>query len=119
VHAPLQPAKTEFPEGTAVSKTAVPVGSRAEQEVTAFVQLIPPELLVTDPLPFPVTITSSVWPGTKFAVTDSSAFMTTEQVEIPEQLPLQPVKAEPKMYGVAMSVTVVPLAKLAEQEVPH
>jgi hypothetical protein len=49
--------------------------------------------------------------------------MTTEQVEIPEQLPLQPVKAEPepKMYGsaTAISVTVVPLAKLAEQIVPH
>jgi hypothetical protein len=45
--------------------------------------------------------------------------MTTEQVEVPEQLPLQPVKAEPKMYGSAISATVVPLAKLAEQMVPH
>ena len=61
VHAPLQPAKTEFPEGTAVSKTAVPVASRAEQEPPAFVQLIPPELLVTAPLPFPAKITFNVW----------------------------------------------------------
>jgi hypothetical protein len=61
VHAPLQPSKAEFPEGTAVSKTAVPVASRAEQEPPAFVQLIPPELLVTDPLPFPAKVTLSVW----------------------------------------------------------
>jgi hypothetical protein len=61
VHAPFQPSKTEFPEGTAVSKTAVPLASRAEQEPPAFVQLIPPELLVTDPLPFPAKVTLSVW----------------------------------------------------------
>jgi len=48
-------------------------------------------------------------------VTDRAALMATVQV-VPETAsqPLQPVKREPKA-GVAVSVTVVPLIKFAEQ----
>jgi len=46
-------------------------------------------------------------------VTDWLEFMVTLQAPVPEQAPDQPVNAEPEV-GVAVSVTAVPLAKLAE-----
>ena len=53
--------------------------------------------------------------GAKFAVTLRAAVMARVQVvAVPVQAPLQPVKAEPAA-GVAVSVTFVPLLKLAEQ----
>jgi hypothetical protein len=48
------------------------------------------------------------------AVTDWAALIVTEQVPVPVHAPLQPVKVEP-VAGVAVSVTAVPLAKLAAQ----
>jgi hypothetical protein len=54
----------------------------------------------------------------KFAVTETSAFMVTMHVPVPEQAPPQPVKFEVDI-GATISVTEVPGAKLAEQEPPH
>ena len=69
----------------------------------------PPKLrLATDKL------TTGVPPSAvKLAVTDWLAVMDTMQVAGPEQAPLQPAKLEP-LAGVAVRVTEVPLAKLAE-----
>ena len=55
----------------------------------------------------------------KVAVTVVAAESVTTQVPVPEQPPpLQPVKVEPAA-GVAVNVTAVPLAKLAEQVAPQ
>ena len=54
VQAPLQPANAEFMEGIAVSVTMVPPAKFAMQVVG---QLIPAGMLVTVPLPVPVSAT--------------------------------------------------------------
>ena len=55
----------------------------------------------------------------KVAVTAVAALRVTVQVPVPEQPPpVQPVKREPAA-GVAVSVTAVPLVKLAEQVAPQ
>ena len=55
----------------------------------------------------------------KVAVTVVAAESVTTQVPVPEHPPpLQPVKVEPPT-GVAVNVTAVPLAKLAEQVAPQ
>lgn len=63
------------------------------------------------PLPLPEVLkvrSSRFW--LKVAVTDSSAFMVTEQVPVPEQPPpLQPANVEPEA-AVAVRVTTVPVA---------
>src|SRR5438552_2254003 len=76
--------------------------------------------LVTVPLPVPALLTVSAKVGrAKVAVTVVAALRVTVQVPVPEQPPpLQPVKVEPAA-GVAVSVTAVPLAKLAEQVAPQ
>jgi len=51
------------------------------------------------------------------AVTVVAAETVTVQAPVPAQ-PVQPVKVEPAA-GVAVSVTAVPLAKLAEQVAPQ
>ena len=50
----------------------------------------------------------------KVAVTDSAALMVTVHAPVPEQTPLQAVRAEPEA-GVAVKSTVIPRGKLAEQ----
>ena len=52
------------------------------------------------------------------AVTDVAAETVTEQVPVPVQAPDHPAKVEPAL-GVAVSVTVVPLANPAEQVEPQ
>src|SRR5215831_3792001 len=54
----------------------------------------------------------------KVAVTDWPAFMATLQAPVPEQAPPQPEKVDPEA-GEAARVTVVPLTKVDEQELPQ
>src|SRR2546427_6989810 len=83
-------------------------------------QLIPAGELVTVPLPVPAGVTVRAKVCTvNVAVTVVAAESVTVQVPVPEQPPpLQPVKVEPAA-GVAVSVTAVPLEKLAEQVAPQ
>src|SRR5439155_9857543 len=114
---PLQPVKVEPAAGVAVSVTAVPLAKLA---VHVAPQVIPAGALVTVPLPVPAEVTVRVKVcSVKVAVTVVAAESVTTQVPVPEQpLPLQPLKAEPAA-GVAVSVTAVPLAKLAAQVTPQ
>src|SRR5436309_2671942 len=114
---PLQPVKVEPAAGAAVSVTAVPLVKLAEQVAP---QLMPAGALVTVPLPVPAGVTVRVkLCRVKVAVTVVAAERVTAQGPVPEHLPpLQPVKVEPAA-GVAVSVTAVPLVKLAEQVAPQ
>jgi hypothetical protein len=55
---------------------------------------------------------------TKLAVTCRAWLIATLQLLLPEQAPPQPWKVAP-LAGVAVRVTEVPLAKLAEQVLPQ
>ena len=114
---PLQPVKVEPAAEVAVSVTAVPLAKLAEQVAP---QVIPAGELVTVPLPVPALLTVSAKLGRlKVAVTVVAAETVTTHDPVPEQLPpLQPLKIEPAA-GVAVSVTAVPLAKLAAQVAPQ
>src|SRR2546425_8145241 len=82
-------------------------------------QVMPDGALVTVPEPVPAAVTVSANVGAKVAVTVVAAESVIVHVPVPEQPPpLQPVKAEPAA-GLALRVTTVPLAKLAEQVAPH
>ena len=54
----------------------------------------------------------------KVAVTEALAERVTLQAAVPVQAPDQPAKVTPEL-GAALSVTAVPLAKLAEQVCPQ
>jgi hypothetical protein len=115
---PLQPAKMEPAAGAAVRVTLVPLLKVAEHRVP---QLMLAGELVTVPLPVPALVTERAKVEVEtlnVAVTALAAFMVTEQPAEPEQAPLQPAKVEPRA-GVAVRVTTVPLAKLAEHVVPQ
>src|SRR5436853_387779 len=113
---PLQPPKVEPAAGAAVSVTAVPLVKLAAQVAP---QMMPAGALVTAPLPVPALLTVSVKVGVKVAVTVVAAETVTTHDPVPEQPPpLQPVKVEPAA-GAAVSVTAVPLVKLAEQVAPQ
>src|ERR1700728_5185804 len=60
----------------------------------------------------------SASPWAKAAVTLSAALMVTTQLPLPLHAPLQPLKNQP-LAGVSVSVTCVPLAKLALQVEPQ
>src|SRR3989441_11410917 len=80
---------------------------------------MPAGLLVTVPAPAPALETVSTRAGVKVAVTVVAAESVTVQAPVPEQPPpLQPAKVEPAA-GAAVSVTAVPLAKLAAQGAPQ
>src|SRR5439155_6064931 len=114
---PVQPVKVEPAAGVALRVTTVPLSKLA---VHAAPQVIPAGELVTVPLPVPagVTVKVKVW-SVKVAVTVVAPESVTVQVPVPEQAPpVQPVKVEPTA-GAAVSVTAVPLAKLAEQVTPQ
>ncbi len=114
---PLQPLKIEPAAGVAVSVTAVPLVKLTEQVAP---QVMPDGLLVTVPVPVPALERVSAKVGrVKVAVTVVAAETVTTHDPVPEHpLPLQPVKVEPAA-GAAVSVTAVPLAKLAEQAAPQ
>src|SRR6058998_576540 len=113
---PLQPLKVEPAVGTTVSVTAVPLMKLAAQVAP---QLMPAGLLVTVPAPAPALETVSTRAGVKVTVTVVAAEIVTTHDPVPEHPPpLQPPKVEPAA-GTAVSVTAVPLAKLAVQIAPH
>jgi len=113
---PLQPVKAEPAAGRAVSVTVVPLAKLAKQVAP---QSIPVGLLVTVPVPVPAVVMLSTKVGVKVAVTVVAAETVTVHGSVPlHPPPVQPVKAEPAA-GRAVSVTVVPLAKLAEQVAPQ
>src|SRR5213592_1808343 len=114
---PLQPLKVEPAAGAAVSVTAVPLAKLAAQVAP---QVMPAGLLVTLPAPVPALETVSVKVcRVKVAVTVVAALRVTVQAPGPEQPPpLQPLKVEPAA-GAAVSVTAVPLVKLAAQVAPQ
>jgi hypothetical protein len=96
----------------------VPLAKLAEQVVG---QLIPLGALVTVPVPGPDIVIVRTEEGTalKLAVTDVAEVKVTTQVLVPVQFPpFHPVNANP-FPAVAVSVTCVLLAKLAEQVVPQ
>ena len=114
---PLQPVKVEPAAAVAVRVTAVPLVKLAEQVAP---QVMPAGELVTVPLPVPAGVTVRVkLCRVKVAVTVVAAETVTTLDPAPEQPPpAQPVKVEPAA-GVAVNVTAVPLAKLAEQLAPQ
>src|SRR5207245_4243333 len=109
--------KVEPAAGAAVSVTAVPLAKLAAQVAP---QVMPAGLLVTVPAPVPALETVSVKVcRVKVAVTVVAAESVTVQAPGPVQpAPLQPPKVEPAA-GAAVSVTAVPLAKLAAQVAPQ
>src|SRR5207245_3234610 len=114
---PVQPVKVEPAAGAAVSVTAVPLVKLAEQVAP---QVMPAGELVMVPLPVPALETVRVKVcRVKVAVTVVAAETVTVQAPVPEHPPpLQPPKIEP-IAGAAVSVTAVPLGKLAEQVAPQ
>lgn len=111
--APLQPPNVEPCAADAVNVTCAPLAKFAEH---AEGQLIPEGTLFTVPVPVPASVTVSETPPlAKFADTESLAVMVNVQAPVPSQIsPPQPVKIEPA-FGVAVSVTWVSPAKVAEQ----
>jgi hypothetical protein len=115
---PLQPANTEAElDGVAVSVTAVPVLMLALQVPG---QLIPPTLLVTEPVPVPAIVTlTGKEVGMKSALTDCAEFMVTEQAPVPLQAPFQPANTDAPEDGVAVSATTVPWLNVSLQVAPQ
>jgi hypothetical protein len=128
LHAPTQPVKTEPPApGVAVSVTVVPSAKVLLHVET--MQLIPPGIEATEPVPLPPMVTVSVRMtvgGSNVAVADVSVLSVNVHAPVPAPLhaPAQPANVEPPPAGVAVSVTSVPSAKEAlhvpeEQEIPE
>jgi hypothetical protein len=119
VQAPDHPAKVEPAFGVAVSVTAVPLANPAEQVEP---QLIPAGELVTDPVPVPAlwTVSWKLFAAAvlNVAVTAVAAEAVMLHVPVPVQPPDHPANVEPE-FGVAVSVTEVPTAKLALHVCPQ
>src|SRR5882724_11840233 len=112
LQSPPQPVKAEDAFGVAVRVTAVPLTKLAAHVAP---QLMPAGLLVTVPEPAPAGETV----GAKVAVTPVAAVSVTVQGAVPVQPPpVQPVKAEPSP-ALAVSVTEVPLLKVAAHTAPQ
>ena len=113
-HPPPQPEKVLPAVGVSVRVTDVLAGKFAEHEDVE--QLIPAGLLVTVPLPAIVTVNATV-PEVEvnIGVTVIAADILKVQLPVPEQPPpLHPVKEAVELgAGVSVSLTCVPVAKLA------
>ena len=122
VQAPDQPANVELAFGAAVSVTIVPLVKLALHIAP---QLIPEGLLVIVPAPVPELWTVS-WKevggggalAVKVAVTAALPVKVTLHAPVPVQAPDQPANVE-VAFGAAVSVTIVPLVKLALHVVPQ
>jgi hypothetical protein len=112
---PAQPAKDEFAAAVAVSVTSVE-GSKAALQVCP--QLMPEGLLVTLPLPVPAEATVNTGEALKLAMTEVFCIRVTPQAPVPLHAPDQPAKND-FAVGEALSVTWVPLEKLAVQVEPQ
>jgi hypothetical protein len=114
---PDQPEKTEPPAGVAVRTTELPDENVAEHVVP---HVIPAGALVTVPLPTPArTTVTATGAGPNAALTVVVLDNVRVQAPVPEHPPPdQPVKMEPAA-GTAVSVTLVPAVKAAEQSVPQ
>lgn len=114
----LQPANVEPVAAVAVSATTVLLVKENAEDEQAVPQLIPAGLLVTVPLPVPalfnVSVKVCVGCGLNVAVQETFAVIVNEPV--PQPVPLKPAKTEPAA-AVAVSITAVPLLKVAEQAV--
>jgi hypothetical protein len=108
LHPPFQPVKLDPVAGVAVSVTAVPTAKLPEQVAP---QLIPAGVLVTVPAPVPARLTPRLTDcKVNVAVTVVAAVSVTVHVPVPvHPPPLQPANVDP-VAGVAVSVTIVPLA---------
>ena len=113
--APPHPANDEFAAAVAVRVIEVP-GSKLALQV--WPQLMPGGLLTTLPLPVPAKVTPRTGEAPKFAMTEAFCINVTLQVPVPLQAPDQPAKYE-FPDGDAVSVTCVPLGKLAVQVLPQ
>jgi hypothetical protein len=116
VHAPLQPVNVESAAAVAVSVTIVP-GANIWLHVVP--QSMPAGLDVTEPLPLPSLVTTTLFSSANDALTVVSAFTVTLQVAVvPEQPPCQPANTEPES-AVSLSITTVPTATLTLHCVPQ
>jgi hypothetical protein len=116
LQAPDHPLNVEPVAGVAVRVTAVPLLNPALQVVP---QLMPVGLLVIVPAPKPALCTVSCTEDTlNMAVTDVLAVRVAAQGPVPLQAPDQPAKVDPGA-AVSVSVTWVPLAKLAVHVAPQ
>ena len=115
---PDQPVKRLPLLGVALSTMAAPSSNCAVQ---ADPHVIPAGLLTTVPVPLQRLDTVRVrrdGDGPNVAVTEWAAFIVRVHAPVPVQSPDHPVKLSPDA-GVAVRVTSVPPAKLAEQVEPQ
>src|SRR5437667_5342956 len=94
---PLQPANVEPVAAAAVKVTAVPLVYEAEHVAP---QLMPPELLVTVPLPVPALVTVKEEP------VDTPVPVTSREIVSPSAVKLMFVLAATVVVGVNPTVTV-------------
>jgi len=114
LQAPVHPVNVEPELGAADNATGVPVGKLARHVVP---QLIPKGLLVTVPLPVPALRTTrsrGVIVKLNSAIVVALDFRVKAQLVVPPQAPNHPPNLEVEL-GVAVSLTTVPLGKLAVQ----
>jgi hypothetical protein len=115
--AEVQPTKTEPGAAAGVSFTLVPLVNVAEQAVP---QLMPAGSLVTAPDPV-IAMERVAWPGgagPKLATTFWFALKERLHAPVPEQAPLQPVKALPRA-GTTVRAMVLPVTKSLVQVSPQ
>jgi hypothetical protein len=110
---PDHPANADPALGAAASVTDAPVAKLALQVEP---QLIPAGVLVTVPVPLPALVTVSFTGAgpddVKVAVTDADALSAMMHDAVPLHPPDHPANVEP-VLGAAVSVTEVPVAKVA------